>query len=249
MNDLLATAQIGEYHGYERRDFWFSGHMATVIFAKAPTPQNRWIWRAEFLGSFDTVDLAMLAKGYHLVYYSLSNQYGSPQAVERMKEFYDFAVRELHFADQTILFGFSRGGLYSVNFALAHPKAVCALYLDAPVLDLKSWPCHLNLHPPLCHETAECLQIYGLTLKTLPDFRQNPIDRVDELLTAGIPVAVVAGDADPSVPHLENCQRLIDAYERAGGKYLYILKPGCAHHPHSLEDPTPVVEFLLQCAR
>ena len=25
-----------------------------------------------------------------------------------------------------------------------------------------------------------------------------------------------------------------------------ILKPGVGHHPHSLKDPTPIVDFILQ---
>jgi hypothetical protein len=28
-----------------------------------------------------------------------------------------------------------------------------------------------------------------------------------------------------------------------------ILKPGVGHHPHSLKDPAPVVEFLLRHAK
>ena len=35
-----------------------------------------------------------------------------------------------------------------------------------------------------------------------------------------------------------------DAYQDMGGVVEVIVKPDCGHHPHSLEDPTPVVDFL-----
>ena len=36
--------------------------------------------------------------------------------------------------------------------------------------------------------------------------------------------------------------------KRAGGKIEVILKPGGKHHPHSLKDPAPIVDFLLKNA-
>ena len=31
-----------------------------------------------------------------------------------------------------------------------------------------------------------------------------------------------------------------------GGEIVVIAKPNCDHHPHSLTDPTPIVEFVLK---
>ena len=247
MHELLKTARIGEYHGCVRRDFWFQGHPATVVFPKRAAPGHPWLWRAEFFGDFDAVDAALLKKGYTITYDSLSNLYGCPEAVMMMKQFYDFCVKEIGLSEKTVLLGLSRGGLYAVNYALAYPETVRALYLDAPVLDLKSWPCHTDRRQPMCREIAECYQVYGLDSRSILTFDRNPIDRAGELIDRHIPIVVVAGDADDVVPHLQNCQRLIDLYEERGGRYLYLLKEGCGHHPHSLEDPTPVVDFICSC--
>ena len=35
-------------------------------------------------------------------------------------------------------------------------------------------------------------------------------------------------------------------YKQLGGKIDVIVKPGVGHHPHSLKDPTPIVEFVLK---
>ena len=32
--------------------------------------------------------------------------------------------------------------------------------------------------------------------------------------------------------------------KEAGADILLIVKPGCDHHPHSLSDPAPVVDFI-----
>ncbi|MFA7673248.1 MAG: alpha/beta hydrolase [Clostridia bacterium] len=246
MNILLENAKISEYHGFKRYDFYLRGHLSVVICPNTPADSNKWIWRAEFLGAFDQVDVAMIEKGYYLVYYSISNMFGCPASIKAMKDFYDFAVNEMALSKKTVIFGFSRGGLYAVNFAAAYPAAVSSLYLDAPVLDLKSWPGGMGTGDGSPNEFTGCLKIYGLDNESIKTFSDNSIDKAAVLLENKIPVAIVAGDSDTTVPHLENCGRLAEYYRTHNGTYMYILKEGCGHHPHSLPDPSPVVDFLLQ---
>ena len=240
---MFDNSEKGEYRGFKSEKFVFERKNCTVVFPDKPVSGNRWIWRAEFLGAFDAVDVDMLSKGYALAYISLSDMYGHPDAVETMKKFRDFLVAR-GFCEKTVLFGFSRGGLYACNYALKYPETVAALYLDAPVLDIKSWPGGMMSGVGAEREFNECLALYGLTKETVAEFRQNPSDRLDELLSSGIPVALVAGDSDRVVPFSENGRLLEEVYTKGGGDLLCIVKPGCDHHPHSLEDPSPVTDFL-----
>ncbi|MHC1694812.1 MAG: alpha/beta fold hydrolase [Eubacteriales bacterium] len=246
MNILFENAKIQDYKGYEQSSFFYNGHLAHVILPKTPNPDGRWIWRAEFLGAFDTVDMAMLEKGWTLVNYSISDMYGTPAAVELMKRFMDFLTSELSLYPKTILFGFSRGGLYSLNFAARYPSLVSALYLDAPVLDIASWPGGLGKGAGSPNEYKDCLAQYGLDEETVRRYGEENPEKFGILTASGIPLALVVGDSDEAVPHEENCQLLADFYIRHGAKLLYILKKGCGHHPHSMDDPSPVVEFLLE---
>ena len=66
---------------------------------------------------------------------------------------------------------------------------------------------------------------------------------------AGVPVIAVCGDADQVVPYAENTAILEKRYRELGGTIEIILKPGVDHHPHSLKDPTPIVEFLIKHAK
>ena len=118
--------------------FEFNGYEATVIIPEKPN--GKWVWKTEFLYAFDQAERALLAKGYTRVYYQISDKYGSPAAIRLMEEFYHFVVSKFHLDKKCVLFGFSRGGLYAFNFALAYPNFVDKVYLDAPVLNLKTWP-------------------------------------------------------------------------------------------------------------
>ena len=62
---------------------------------------------------------------------------------------------------------------------------------------------------------------------------------------ARIPIIHLCGDADEVVPYPENTVILKERYEKLGGAITVMVKPGFKHHPHGLDDPTPLVEFIL----
>ncbi|MEQ8339086.1 MAG: alpha/beta hydrolase, partial [Cyclobacteriaceae bacterium] len=63
----------------------------------------------------------------------------------------------------------------------------------------------------------------------------------------GIPMLHIVGDADEVVPVAENTTIFEERVKAAGGKIQVIHKPGIGHHPHSLENPQPIVDFALKC--
>jgi hypothetical protein len=54
------------------------------------------------------------------------------------------------------------------------------------------------------------------------------------------------GDADDAVPLAENTAIVERRYKELGGPITVIVKKGVGHHPHSLEDPAPIVEYILK---
>ncbi|MFF2091610.1 alpha/beta fold hydrolase [Paenibacillus sp. NPDC058174] len=238
------SAVKGIWKGYERYDFTVNGREALVVSPKEAAPGNPWVWRAEFFDAFSQVDMALLEQGWHLAYCNVSDMYGSPEAIELMRPFQLHVCSEFGLADKPSIFGFSRGGLYAVNYALKYPESVSSLYLDAPVLDLGSWPGGNGKADQYKKEWEECLQTYRLTEEQFADFRESPLDRVTELAALRIPVILVVGDADEDVPFLDNGHPFAERFTANGGEIEVIVKPGVAHHPHSLDDPTPVAEFI-----
>ncbi len=236
--------QQSQWNGYTRVDFTVAGRPALLVFPAQAAPGKPWIWRTEFFGHEPQADLALLARGWHVAYLEAKNLYGAPRAISLFGQFYAHVVVRFGLAPRVVLEGFSRGGLYAINFALAHPTRVAALYLDAPVLDIRSWPGRDRQSK----EWKECLEAYDLSEAAVEKFR-GPLDRLGTLAKAGVPILAVCGDADQVVPYAENTAILEKRYREAGGRIEVILKPGGDHHPHSLKDPTPIVEFLAQHAK
>lgn len=219
--------------------FDFNGYEATVI--RPEHPNGKWIWKTEFLTAFDGAECALLEKGYTRVYYRISHKYGSYRAMRLMHDFYHFVVKKYALDPKCILFGFSRGGLYAFNFALFYPEYVDKIYLDAPVLDMRTWP------PQGSVFQQQVFDEYTLNEDTLVRFSGHPIENLKEFFDLNIPLLLVAGGADEVVPFEQNAGRMIAYCEKNGIKITSIVKPDCKHHPHSLEDVTPIISFVESC--
>ena len=74
----------------------------------------------------------------------------------------------------------------------------------------------------------------------------NPIDHAAVIAKAKIPIIHVVGDADIIVPPSENSAIFEERLKQSGHTMTVINKPGVGHHPHSLNDPKPILEFILK---
>jgi pimeloyl-ACP methyl ester carboxylesterase len=244
-----SNMRLTEWNGYDRIEFELDGKEGLVVLPHTFAKGRPWVWRAEFFGDFDHADMALLEQGYARAYYRQNDMYGCPEAVEGMRRFQTFVTRVFGLAEKTILFGFSRGGLYAFNYAATYPDQVELLYLDAPVLDIRSWPGGKGVGPGAEREWRECLDAYGLSEEESVYAEVSPLNKIEAVAAAGIPILLVAGDADELVPYSENGALLVPRYRGLGGTIVDIVKEGVGHHPHSLEDPAPIVAFVREHAK
>ncbi len=249
---LIATAlvaQVSNYHGYVRQDFQIAGRNALIVEPKTPKTGNPWVWRTEFFDHRPEFDLAMLAKGYRLAFIDVGNTFGCPSAMDTFAEFYRFAIKQ-GLGKKPILEGLSRGGLYAYQFAAKNPDKVMAIYGDAPVCDFKTWPYGQRGGKRSDSDWQELIKAYGFPNESAAlAYSFNPVDNLAPLATAKIPIIHVVGDADEVVPMSENTGILEPRYKALGGVIEVIHKPGGLHHPHGLDDPTPIVKFVEKHAR
>jgi pimeloyl-ACP methyl ester carboxylesterase len=240
-----SAVRHSQWSSYERLDFTVDGRPCLLVVPKTAAAGKPWIWRTEFFGHEPQGDLALLAHGFHVAYMDVQNMYGAPVALDHMDKFYAHLTAQYGLAKKTVLEGFSRGGLFAFNWAARNPDKVACIYGDAPVCDFKSWPAgwgHGKRSPP---DWDRCKQLYGLDDAQARQYRFNPVDNLAPLAKAKIALIHVCGDADEVVPYAENTKLIKERYEKLGGTIKVILKPGVHHHPHSLVDPTPIVEFIL----
>ena len=218
------------------KEFIFNGHNATVVIPD--DPNGEWIWKTEFFHAFEKSELALSEMGYTRVYYGISDTYGSYEAVRLMHKFCLHVIKEFNLRDKAHLFGFSRGGLYAFNFALFYPENAASLYLDAPVLDLYSWPQKGS------KEYAQMCREFCLSDEMVKGFSGSPLQNLPEFFANDIPLLVVAGDSDEIVPLEENSAILLSYCEENGIKVESVIKKGCGHHPHSLDDVSVICDFV-----
>lgn len=236
-----AQGETAQWNGCDRHDFQFKDRDAIVVVPKHAAKGNPWIWRPAFFDAFPSVDKALLEKGFHVVYYDVTHLYGSPRAVALGTDFYREMVTRYGLSEKVTLEGFSRGGLFAFNWAARNPDKVACIYVDAPVCDVFCWPGRKN--------TAlwnDLLSEWNLTDADMEHFKGNPIDNLAPIAAAAIPIISVCGDSDETVPYEKNMDIIRSRYLAAGGPVEVIVKKGCGHHPHSLENPEPVVNFILR---
>jgi len=234
------------WRGFDRWDFTFDGRACVVCAPKQEAPSRPWIWRARFFDAWPETDVALLEHGFHLAYMDVADMYGSPLAVAHWDRFHEFLTGSHGFAAKPALEGLSRGGLIIYNWAITNPGKVACIYADAPVCSIRNWPGGGGLAPGSASDWAKCLAVYGMTDSQADAYAGNPIDQLAPLAKARIPLLHVVGDADEVVPLVENTALIEQRYRALGGEIEVIHKPACGHHPHSLADATPIVEFILR---
>lgn len=249
------VATGGQWNGYEQIDFNVGGRSALLVVPKTPAPGKHWIWRTEFFGVDPQADIALLGEGVYVAYIGVGGLHGAPVALDAMDLFYDHVIKTYGLNRKTVLEGFSRGGLYALNWAIRHPERVAGIYLDAPVCDFKSWPgggigSQGRLVKMYGREWGEVLAAYKMTDEQARTYKGNPIDKNENLaplVKAKVPILCVCGDMhDWVVPIEGNTLALEKRYKELGGNITVIKKPGAGHRPHSLPDPTPIVNFVLK---
>jgi pimeloyl-ACP methyl ester carboxylesterase len=245
VSSIFSKGQETDYHGFKCLNFQFEGHDAKIVFPKTANEGRYWIWRARFWGHEPQTEIALLGKGFHVVYVDAADYCGNPVAVAIWNRFFDYLVKEYKLNSKTVLEGFSRGGLFIYNWGSENVEKVACIYADAPVCDLRSWPGGKGKGKGSLPDWKQHLEKYNLTEETVNGFKGMPIFNARKLAEAHVPVLHVCGATDDVVPIEENTYVLEKTYKEAGGNIQIIVKEGIGHHPHSLKDPSPIVRFIL----
>ena len=237
---------ISDWHGFERCDFKVNDVGCILIKPNCkPDPEKRWYWRAHFFGAFPNEDFDLLKRGWYVAHIAVPELYGSPECMRRFDLLYQF-LTAMGFNKKTVIAGYSRGGLDTYLWAAKNTDKVSCLYLDNPVCDFKSWPGGKGVGPGSKEGWKNCLAAWNFTEEQAMAFKGNPVDNLKPLADAGIPILHVCGDADEVVPPSENTILVEKRYKELGGHIEVIWKPGGKHHPHCLENPKPITDFILK---
>ncbi|MCC5937621.1 MAG: hypothetical protein JJU34_10080 [Lunatimonas sp.] len=238
-----------DWKGFVRYTFPFEERDAHVTLAKNPLRGNPWVWRARFPEWHTEMDSILLSEGFHIAYVNTDNMYGSPAAVAVWDRFYDYLTTDWRLHPKVSLEGVSRGGLFIFNWAKRNPEKVNAIYAEAPVYDFKSWPGGFGAGRGSEADWERLKIAYGFASdEEALAYTDNPIDNLEGLALAKVPLLHMIGLNDEVVPPAENTYVLIDRYIKLGGPATVIPctvgKQALYGHHFPIETPRLGADFI-----
>ncbi|MHB9023488.1 MAG: prolyl oligopeptidase family serine peptidase [Armatimonadota bacterium] len=207
--------------------FSVEGHTAFLVLPPQSIPGKAipWVWYAPTLPGLPGAEEKwmfekFLNAGIAIAGIDVGESYGNPAGRRLFSSLYRKLVVERGFSKQASLLARSRGGLMLLNWAAEHADVVACIAGIYPV-------CNISCYPGL---PAAC-GAYGMTAEGLAAklTEHNPIYRTESLARAGVPVFIIHGDQDGTVPLDKNSAILAQRYRQYGGEITLKVFEGRGH--------------------
>lgn len=238
--------KIDSFYGYSCANFTLSGRECKVVKPKWSAVGHPFVWRARFWGHEPQADIALLERGFHIVYCDAAEMLGDAEAIALWNNFYSL-LNKAGLAKKAAMEGMSRGGVYVYNWAAVNPDKVACVYVDNPLLDMKAWPGAKENAVLYKNERDQFMNGYHLkTDEDVQNFKGSPIDKVKEIVKGHYPSLILCADEDEAVSPQTNTLLFEKKVKELGGAILVVHKPGFKHHPHSLPNPKVIVDFIVK---
>ena len=236
--------QVEELAGYDCATFRMHGRECKVIKPKTTGPGKPWIWRARFWWHEPQTDIALLERGFHVVYCDVSELMGNPEALSIWSDFYDMLIK-CGLSKQSAMEGMSRGAMYVFCWAAANPDKVNVVYIDNALLD-----CRYLADREAGQMTHDFMEAYNIAKQEdIHNFKGSPMDKIEEIVKGKYPILVLCADEDEAVDPETQTLLFEKKIKEQGGEITVMMKHGFKHHPHSFPNPAPIVEFILNATK
>jgi pimeloyl-ACP methyl ester carboxylesterase len=206
---------------YDRYQFNTAGidGAVTLTLPKTAAPGKPWVYRAGFAGRDAVVDLALLARGYAIVTGPVS--YNSDSLSLKDWNAVYRLLADNGFSAKPVLEGAGGAAGQIYGWAIANPDKVSCIYGENPFLrSTFSGPVPAAL---------------------------RPLENIDVLARAHIPILHVCGSLDPALTDQTLAEE--KRYKALGGSIRVIIREGQGHYPLGPVDVAPVVDFITSSAR
>jgi pimeloyl-ACP methyl ester carboxylesterase len=220
---------------------------AQILLFEAAAEGHPWVWRARFWAHEPQTDIALLQRGFHVVYCDVAELLGNDESISIWNKYYDL-LHQFGLSKKAVMEGMSRGGVYVFNWAAANPNKVACVYVDNPLLNIPSWAKKLTNKDDVRDAMFLAFKA-DYHLKSDDDilnFKCSPVDKVKKIVKGHYPILILCADADEEVSPQDNALLFEQQVKKNNGDITVIHKSGSKHHPHSLPNPAPIVDFTLK---
>lgn len=241
-----------DFRGYDSYQLTSKKGKFKIICPKKTAPGKPWIWRSLFwerLPLVRSADLQLVEKGYHVVIV-YGDVAGHPSGNANIDAAYELVTEEYGFSKTFSMAAISRGNLSLFRWASENPEKVESIYVDNGVCNVASWPAGRLVPGSNSIGSGDKASWEGFKkkfgFKTDAEAlagKQSPIDLLEPLAKANVPILMMCGTKDTAVPYPENGVIMKERYTKLGGSIeIMEIDKG---HSHGLKDPTRVIEFIL----
>ncbi len=194
---------------YDRYSFELGGVEGpiTVILPKTASAGKPWVFRSEFVSRDAEVDLALLAKGFHIVTGPVPFNADGPN-LAHWNSIYQHLTSH-GFAKKPVLEGAGRSAGDAYAWAIANPNEVACIYTENPVLRsfMSKAPILDNL-APLTRAGVRLLHVCG-SLDPALETQTRPLEKRYRELGGAITVIIKEGEGHyPQAP--KNPKAVVD---------------------------------------
>ncbi len=222
------------------------GHTAFVLSPKSHGKTTPWVLYAPTLPGLPGPEEKwmferFLEAGIAVAGVDVGESYGNAAGRAVYSAFHKELTSHRKFARKVLLLGRSRGGLMTLSWAAENPDKVAGFAGIYPVCNLASYPGITNAAPAFGLKPSELAA--QLT-------RHNPIDRLEPLARARVPLFVIHGDQDALVPLEANSGLVRSRYQALGGSMEWVVPAGQGHNMWTgFFQSQELVAFILREAR
>ncbi|MDR2843753.1 MAG: alpha/beta hydrolase [Candidatus Symbiothrix sp.] len=210
--EKLWVTQWGPYFtgGYNKYAFSLEGveGSVTVFAPRQAASGNPWIYRCDQPDGNSTVDLELLAEGFHIVVGPVSYN-ADGLLLKHWNIVYDYLV-DKGFSQKPVMAGRGAATGEVYVWAIENPDKVSAIYGENPIL------------------RSSLAKV-------------QPLDNLEPLAKAGIPIIHVSGGLDPNLKSQSN-----EVKKRYKGKFTLIIDQGRGHYPIEPNEPAKIAGLIVQ---
>ena len=171
----------------------------------------------------------------------VGESYGNIEGRNLYSKFHNFLTQRKKFNPKACLLARSRGGLMLYNWAANNPKKVKCIAGIYPVCNLRSYPGLERAAPAYKMSASELANSLS---------ENNPINRLQNLAKADVPIFHIHGNVDTVVPLKSNSGIIAKRYQRFGGNMQLVVPKGQGHNMwEGFFKCDELVKFIINCAK
>ena len=239
-DEITQSYQVTELAGYACVSFSLHDRECKVVKPKMAAVGRPWIWRARFWWHEPQTDIALLERGFHVVYCDVAELMGNEEALSIWSDFYGL-LTESGLSLKSAMEGMSRGAMYVFCWSAANPDKVNAVYVDNALLD-----CRYLADREAGQMTRDFMEAYHIEKQEdIRTFSGSPMDKTKDIVKGKYPILILCADEDEAVDPETQTLLFEKKIKEQGGDITVMMKQGFKHHPHSFPNPTPIVDFIL----